>query len=299
MKETYNIENVELLHAKFTKNDRKEKEDNILAFGDTEYKGNKIWVATSVVEASLDIDFDYLFTELNDLNGFFQRLGRVNRKGEKDAMLSEPNAFLFTEIDRNLLKSPDSKRGFIDQKIYELSKEALRGFDGVLSEDKKVELIDEWLTTDKIKGSSFEKRYDDVKKYIDSLYIGEKSLDDVKKMFRDISSYNVIPKSVYEENKVVIVENRDILNEEFEKNPNLSDEENKENREKFYLKKVKARNNIFDFTVSVGLFDLNPVGKITWKNGEIEMTECNYSKERGFERIRAEKHKEETYDNYI
>ena len=97
----------------------------------------------------------------------------------------------------------------------------------------------------------------------------------------------------------MIVENRDILNEEFEKNPNLSDEENKENREKFYLKKVKARNNIFDFTVSVGLFDLNPVGKITWKNGEIEMTECNYSKERGFERIRAEKHKEETYDNYI
>ena len=95
-----------------------------------------------MVEASLDIDFDYLFTELNDLNGFFQRLGRVNRKGEKDAMLSEPNAFLFTEIDRNLLKSPDSKRGFIDQKIYELSKEALRGFDGVLSEDKKVELID-------------------------------------------------------------------------------------------------------------------------------------------------------------
>ena len=89
------------------------------------------------------------------------------------------------------------------------------------------------------------------------------------------------------------------LAEEFEKNPNLSDEENKENREKFYLKKVKARNNIFDFTVSVGLFDLNPVGKITWKNGEIEMTECNYSKERGFERIRAEKHKEETYDNYI
>lgn len=299
LKKTHNIENVELLHAKFTKNDRKEKEDNILSFGDTEYKGNKIWVATSVVEASLDIDFDYLFTELNDLNGFFQRLGRVNRKGEKDAMLSEPNAFLFTEIDRNLLKSPDSTRGFIDRKIYELSKEALKDFEGVLSEDKKVELIDEWLTTDKIKGSSFEKRYDDVKKYIDSLYIGEKSLDDVKKMFRDISSYNVIPKNVYEENKVVIEENRDILNEEFEKNPNLSDEENKQNREKFYLKKVKARNNIFDFTVSVGLYDLNPVGKITWKNGEIEITECNYSKKRGFERIRAEKNKEETYDNYI
>ena len=62
------------------------------------------------------------------------------------------------------------------------------------------------------------------------------------------------------------------MNEEFEKNPNLSDEENKENREKFYLKKVKARNNIFDFTVSVGLYDLNRVDKIIWKNGEIEIT---------------------------
>ena len=62
---------------------------------------------------------------------------------------------------------------------------------------------------------------------------------------------------------------------------------------------MKARNNIFDFTVSVGLYDLNRVDKIIWKNGEIEITECNYSKDRGFQRIRAEKNKEETYDNYI
>lgn len=299
LKDKYKIENVELLHAKFTKNHRKIKEDDILEFGGTDYKGNKIWVATSVVEASLDIDFDYLFTELNDLNGFFQRLGRVNRKGEKKEMLSEPNSFLFTEIDKNLLKSPDSKRGFIDQKIYELSKEALKGFCGILSEDKKVELIDEWLTTDKIKGSSFEERYDTVKKYIDDLYIGEKSLEDVKKMFRDISSYSVIPKNIYEENKAVIEENISILNEEFEKNPNLSDIENNKKREEFYLKKVKARNNIYDFTVSVGLYDLYKVGLVEWKNESIEITECNYSFERGFERIRAEKHKEETYDNFM
>jgi len=118
-------------------------------------------------------------------------------------------------------------------------------------------------------------------------------------MFRDISSYNVIPKSVYEENKALIEENVKVLNEEFEKNPNLSDVENNKIRSDFYLKKVKARNNIFDFTVSVGLYDLHKVGIVEWKNESIEITECNYSKDRGFERIRAEKNKEETYDNYI
>ena len=43
-----------------------------------------IWISTSLVEVSLDIDFDYLFTELLDLNSLLQRMGRLNRKGEKE-----------------------------------------------------------------------------------------------------------------------------------------------------------------------------------------------------------------------
>jgi len=34
---------------------------------------------------------------------------------------------------------------------------------------------------------------------------------------------------------------------------------------------------------------LHKVGIVEWKNESIEITECNYSKDRGFERIRAEK----------
>ena len=298
LNKTYNIENVELLHAKFTKNDRKEKEENILAFGDTEYKGNKIWVATSVVEASLDIDFDYLFTELNDLNSFFQRLGRVNRKGEKNFMINEPNAFLFTEINERLFKNSDDTKGFIDKDIYELSKKALIDFDGILSESKKVELIDKFLTTENIKESNFNKRFDLVKKYVKDLYPGEKTIEEVKKMFRNIISYNVIPESIYEKKREEIEKNIKILNEEFIENENLTLEENNNERKKLYLEKKKAREKIYDFTVSVGLYDLNKIDSIKWKNEEIEIIKCNYSIEKGFEKIKNIKQKEEKFDNF-
>ena len=61
---------------------RRKKEEAILQASADRTK-KEIWVSTSVVEASLDIDFDILFTELSDLFSLFQRMGRVNRKGEK------------------------------------------------------------------------------------------------------------------------------------------------------------------------------------------------------------------------
>ncbi len=296
----YEVNEIDLLHAKFTKEDRKTKEECILEFGDTNCRGDKIWIATSVVEASLDIDFDYLFTELNDLNGFFQRLGRVNRKGTKSNMLSEPNAYLFTEIDKNLLISEigGKKKGFIDKKIYELSRESLLNYEGILSEEKKVELIENHLTTKNIENSSYNSRFKNIKKYLKALYTGEKKYSEVKEMFRNIVSYTAIPKNVYEENKSVIEENLMILNEEFKKKTDLSKLEKDRLREELILKKLKARNKIYNYTVSVGFYDLNEVNKITLNHEEIKIIECNYSKERGFERIKPEK-QEECFDNFL
>ena len=74
------------------------------------------------------------------------------------------------------------KKGFIDKDIYELSKKALIDFDGILSESKKVELIDKFLATENIKESNFNKRFDLVKKYVKDLYPGEKTIEEVKKM---------------------------------------------------------------------------------------------------------------------
>ncbi|MCD7855136.1 MAG: CRISPR-associated helicase Cas3' [Clostridiales bacterium] len=71
-----NKDNLHIFHARFVKNDRRVLENEIMDFGKTEHIDKGIWISTSVVEASLDIDFDCLFTELYELTSLFQRMGR-------------------------------------------------------------------------------------------------------------------------------------------------------------------------------------------------------------------------------
>jgi CRISPR-associated endonuclease/helicase Cas3 len=293
---------IKLFHAKFTREDRKIKENEILKIGETEVKDNVIWITTSIVEASLDIDFDYLFTELNDINGLFQRLGRVNRKGLKQEMLNKPNAYLFTEIDKNILTNESGTRGFIDKTIYNISKKALLEVNGKLTEEKKVELIEKYLIYKDIKNSTFDKRYRDIKKYIESLYIGEKNYKDVQQKFRNIVSFDVIPLEIYEEekNKKIILENEKILNIKYEKDINLSEEENNKRREKLKLLKIKAKEEIYKFVVSVGQYDINKTGiQVDIGYDKLEVVNCNYSFELGFERVKKENVESKDNDAFL
>ena len=74
---------VELLHGRFNARDRFRKEQQILNRMGTRQRDRTITpvvlVATQVVEVSLDIDFDTLFTEPAPLEALIQRFGRVNR----------------------------------------------------------------------------------------------------------------------------------------------------------------------------------------------------------------------------
>ena len=66
-----------LLHGRFILKDREEIEKKIL------HSLPNLLVGTQVIEVSLDIDFDTIFTEPAPINALIQRFGRVNRKGEK------------------------------------------------------------------------------------------------------------------------------------------------------------------------------------------------------------------------
>lgn len=286
--------NLNLLHSKYIKKDRSEKENKILEFGKTEHVDNGIWISTSLVEASLDIDFDYLFTELNDLNGLFQRLGRVNRKGEKIGMLQDPNAFVYTEINGNLFIN--GERGFIDRDIYDLSKTALLDFGcGILGEEQKAKMVEENFTLENLKTSKFVDRYRLVKKYIDSLYVGEKDIEEVKKYFRNIISYKVIPKPLYDSNKhkEKILELEKSLKEKYKYNSSLSKEENNKLRNNFIIKSQKLKNELEQYTVSVGIYDLNKTGiSIDTAYENIPVINCEYDENIGFIRKKIEKSKE-------
>ncbi len=293
--------NLNLLHSKFIKKQRSDKEDRILHFGKTEHIDNGIWISTSLVEASLDIDFDYLFTELNDLNGLFQRLGRINRKGLKADMLDKPNAFVYTEINKNLLTTKnDNTKGFIDRDIYELSKEILLNFgQGILKEEMKAEMIRENFTLEKLQNSDFVNRVRSVTKYIDELYNGEKSLEDVKKYFRNIVAYNVIPKAIFEDEniKYILKKNEDLLKEKYIFDKSLNKEENKLLRDKFFVNQQKIRNEIEKYTVSVGIYDLNKTGEyINTGYENIPIVNCEYDEDIGFIRVKNEK--KDNTDNF-
>ena len=216
---------INMLHSNFIREDRENKEKEILDFGKTEFDGEGIWISTSLVEASLDIDFDYLFTELQDLNSLFQRFGRCNRKGKKS--VDEANCFIYLKIEDKYLKEKGSKYGFIDKDIYENSKKGLENYCKVISKDEienfkdfnelfknyskqinegdKIKLIEENLSFENLKESNFVDEFKDAyKKYQNILDSDKNAQDDLK--LRDIQSVTVIPYNIYEENEENIKE---------------------------------------------------------------------------------------------
>lgn len=233
--------NLHILHSKFIKGQRLSKESEIIEFGKT-YKDNKsneldkqsgIWISTSIVEASLDIDFDYLFTELQDLNSLFQRLGRCNRKGKKDS--SENNCYIYTQIDERSFIN--GNRGYIDKDIFELSKEAISLWEGQISEKEKIELINKYLTMDKIKNSNYITQYKHTYNFIKNLTPDTFKSDEVK--LRNILSKDIIPSPIYHEYNGDIKELEEKL-----KDKSLNSPENKGY-------KLRLQNDLKKYTVSV------------------------------------------------
>jgi CRISPR-associated endonuclease/helicase Cas3 len=93
-KEQYPEVPILLLHSRFTKGDRNQKEMLLLGLDeggkptDNFNTSNKacIVVSTQVVEVSIDISFDIMITEAAPLDSLAQRFGRVNRKRNADTI---------------------------------------------------------------------------------------------------------------------------------------------------------------------------------------------------------------------
>lgn len=291
-----NLSNLNIFHSKYTKVERAELENKILAVGKTECIADEIWISTQVVEASLDIDFDVLFTELSDLNSLFQRFGRINRKGKKSA--EEANCFVFTEIDSNLFI--DGKKGFIDPCIFKLSRNAIRSKRGKLSEEDKQTLIAEYLKTENILDSNFYKTYKEEYKYLCNCRNYKLDLD-AKKRLRNIISYSVFPvdkekglinkKEIYELHEKL----KDIQTElktlssskrEAKKNKLEISPEQEQRYQELLLCQHKVISKLMEYTVSVGLFDVKYVkDRLSLsKRNSIPMVYCHYD-EMGFRRL--------------
>ncbi|MBE3562735.1 MAG: CRISPR-associated helicase Cas3' [Hydrogenibacillus schlegelii] len=78
LKEEYRWPKLHLYHARFTFRDRERREQSV-----AHPAPGTIFVATQVVEVSLDISYDVLMTDLAPVDALVQRMGRVNRAGDR------------------------------------------------------------------------------------------------------------------------------------------------------------------------------------------------------------------------
>lgn len=267
---------VNLFHSNFIKNDRKTKENAILAASEkTNESMNipEIWISTSVVEASLDIDFDILITELSDLFSLFQRFGRVNRKGNKD--FSSSNCFVFTEIQGNAHR-------FVDDDIHSLSKQAILSVDGIISEVLKKELIDEYLSVEKIEKSKYFQEYRKIYKYYKE-YVDYLSLK--KDGIRSFDRSDAVPIDVYNQNESAIEKALYVLK---------SDTYSRDD-------KLKANEEILGFTVSVPKFRIDDyeIKKLKMPYTELPVINSSYDSECGirFDKEKKTKKQDKSDDN--
>lgn len=128
LEELIGNENVLLLHARFTYNDRLKHEKQM----HTKLRENAphVLVATQVCGVSLDVSYNYIYTELAPIGDIIQRFGRVNRYGKDTAIC---NAFIF---------EPASPEPYEESEL-DISRSVLEQFNGHNLKNEK-QLLDEF-----------------------------------------------------------------------------------------------------------------------------------------------------------
>ncbi len=232
---------IRLFHSRFTQNDRKTKENDLLDFIGNNDKSRddkraKILVATQVVEASLDIDADYLFTEIAPIDSLVQRMGRVLRQAHpqgRDLLniaknryninnasnsvndIIPENVFIIIYKNEKNKNIYESGKGFVyDNELIKISIDLLndklldnssindnKKYDEVdlsklskasklLSEKEKSDLVSN-LYINLTEKSEYLKQFYNMLSILDAGYMSDRKID-AQKIFRDISSVDVI-----------------------------------------------------------------------------------------------------------
>lgn len=231
---------VNLLHSGFIKKHRLSKENQIK----TNFQKDEpvIWITTQIVEASLDIDYDVLFTEIASLDAIIQRMGRIYRKkGRTISDKDNPNVYIYT-------KYPSDKHFIYNKEISQFTIEAIEKYnEKILSEEDKQKLMNEVFDVNKIYKTSFYKEF--VNAYL-LLEYGFQSQNkaEAQRLFREINQITGIPESIYSENENLITE----LIEKTKSN-NLED-------------KLFAISELNNFTLSVPTFSKSYSAEPIFKN---------------------------------
>ncbi|MCP3973639.1 MAG: CRISPR-associated helicase Cas3' [bacterium] len=140
---------VELIHARFCVDDRANRERGLVERygpGDEGRPDRAVVVATQVMEQSLDVDFDVMFSDFAPLDLLVQRAGRMHRHDRRrPGRLTEPELVVCgfeRDPSTGLGEFPTGTKAVYDEYILQRSWLALDGRNSLRSPDEVGPLID-------------------------------------------------------------------------------------------------------------------------------------------------------------
>lgn len=190
-------------YSHYTKEDRRMIEESLTAFSD-DVDAVGIWITTQIVEASMDIDFDVLYTEMSTADSLLQRMGRCNRR------------YRYTPETPNIHVYCTGNHTVYDKEIYQRSIDKLQSYLGAffIEADKK-KYIDEVYCVDELRETDYFKKIEKKLSFFDNLNPLDYSKEQADEKFRDIQNISIIPENVYNANKELLDNCFDMLGDRY------------------------------------------------------------------------------------
>lgn len=282
---------VKLIHSKFTIKDRKEIEEEIMKeFSNPKPLGErkgKILISTQVIEASLDIDVDILYTDVAPLDALVQRMGRVMRRIKEDEVsenpqgIEKPNVFVFKREKEDFIiyhpKLLDESFDLLKTNVPMDKEEEGKP----LSEMDKKKLVEDFFKK-VFENSEYRGDFYNTLNILDAGYVSDKKQEALR-IFREIYTIPAIPSEKIEELRGDI--------EEFLKNDRISYTAFKANVLSKYVVSVDIRPYVREDRLSIreisyivheiDISEKNRLSKVKeWLNGIYEV-DLGYDKEKG------------------
>ena len=177
---------IHLLHSRYTKKHRQILEDDVIEFSKSNRTG--ICISTQIVEASLDIDFDVLYTYLSSIDSLIQRMGRVYRKRENSNQLVNVHIYTFK----------DGIGCVYDKIIYERTLDVLKDYHNqMFLEEEKIKCMDEVYDRKELEKTKYMKIYNEKMEYLSNLIALQVEKSEVDNKFRNINSIFILPERFY------------------------------------------------------------------------------------------------------
>ena len=260
LKEKQNFENVFLLHSRLIEKEKDRRINEIKEKIRNEEK--MVVVSTQIIEASVDLDFDLMLTEVSPIDSQIQRWGRVFRnRGEKDYESVEPNVIIFLgekgedgyKVDKRTLR-------IYDKRVVQKTAEVLKRYeDMVLSYEDERKMIED-VFEGKLK-EDFVREVLEALEFLDYFNVSKKS--EAQRIFRRLAGVQAVVPAVMRLEEEEIGLDGENTSTDGEKLKEFSQFiENEENRNSTYeeieklfgLSKWEVKRVLYEYSVNVPIF---------------------------------------------